>query len=51
MHYNFVRVYQMLRCPPAKAAGVSKTLWEFADMVRVLEEWEKNRNTNQKGEA
>jgi hypothetical protein len=22
------------------AAGVTKTLWEIADMVRVLEDWE-----------
>ncbi len=40
MHYNFVRIHQTLRCTPAMAAGVSKTLWELADMVKVLEEWE-----------
>jgi len=40
MHYNFVRIHQTLRCTPAMAAGVSATLWELADMVRVLEEWE-----------
>ena len=40
MHYNFVRIHQTLRCSPAMAAGVSKTLWELADMVKVLEEWE-----------
>jgi len=43
MHYNFVRIHQTLRCTPAMAAGVSKTLWELADMVRVLEEWENNQ--------
>ena len=43
MHYNFVRMHQTLRCSPAMAAGVSKTLWELADMVRVLEEWEASR--------
>ncbi len=43
MHYNFVRIRQTLRCTPAMAAGVSNTLWEFADMVKVLEEWEANR--------
>ena len=40
MHYNFVRIHQTLRCTPAMAAGVTKTLWELADMVRVLEVWE-----------
>ena len=40
MHYNFVRIHQTLRCSPAMAAGVSATLWELADMVAVLEEWE-----------
>ena len=40
MHYNFVRIHQTLRCTPAMAAGVSATLWELADMVKVLEAWE-----------
>ena len=42
MHYNFVRIHQTLRCTPAMAAGVSKTLWELTDMVKVLEDWETN---------
>ena len=40
MDYNFVRIHQTLRCTPAMAAGVTKTLWELADMVKVLEDWE-----------
>lgn len=40
MHYNFVRIHQTLRYTPAMAAGVSKTLWELSDMVKVLEDWE-----------
>ena len=40
MHYNFVRIHQTLRCTPAMTAGVSTTLWELADMVKVLEAWE-----------
>jgi IS1 family transposase len=40
MHYNFVRIHQTLRCTPAMAAGVSATLWELEDMVKVLEVWE-----------
>jgi IS1 family transposase len=45
MHYNFVRIHQTLRCTPAMAAGVSKTLWELADMVKVLEDWETNQGS------
>ncbi len=40
MHYNFVRIHQTLRVTPAMAAGVTTKLWELADMVAVLEEWE-----------
>lgn len=40
MHYNFVRIHQTLRCTPAMAAGVCANLWELADMVKILEEWE-----------
>lgn len=42
MHYNFVRIHQTLRCTPAMAAGVTAKLWDLADLVRVLEEWEAN---------
>ena len=40
MHYNFVRIHQTLKMTPAMAAGVTKRLWEVADMVSVLEAWE-----------
>ena len=40
MHYNFVRIHQTLRVTPAMAAGVTGKLWEMADMVKVLEDWE-----------
>ena len=40
MHYNFVKIHGSLRCTPAMAAGVTTTLWEMADMVKVLEEWQ-----------
>jgi IS1 family transposase len=43
MHYNYVRIHQTLRCTPAMAAGVTAKLWELADMVAVLEEWENNQ--------
>lgn len=38
MRYNFVYIHPTLRCTPAMAASVSTTLWEIADMVKVLEE-------------
>jgi hypothetical protein len=44
MHYNFVRIRQKLRCTPAMAAGVSQTLWELEDMVKVLENWEASKD-------
>ncbi|HEY4014352.1 MAG TPA: DDE-type integrase/transposase/recombinase [Polyangiaceae bacterium] len=32
-HYNFVRVHQTLRCTPAMAAGVAKTVWSMDDLM------------------
>jgi IS1 family transposase len=40
MHYNFVRIHQTLRTPPAMAAGVTDTLWSLEDIVRIVDEWE-----------
>jgi len=40
MHYNFVRIHQTLKVTPAMAAGITSKLWEMADMVKVLEDWE-----------
>jgi IS1 family transposase len=40
MYYNFVRIHQTLRCTPAMTAGVTTKLWEIADMVAVLADWE-----------
>ena len=40
MYYNFVRIHQTLKVPPAMAAGVTPKLWEMSDMVKVLEDWE-----------
>jgi IS1 family transposase len=40
MHYNFVRIHQTLKVTPAMAVGVTAKLWEMADMVKVLEDWE-----------
>jgi IS1 family transposase len=52
MHYNFVRIHQSLRCTPAMAAGVTTKLWEVADLVAMLEEWEsQHQNAEQSGVA
>jgi IS1 family transposase len=40
MYYNFVRIHQSLKVTPAMAAGVTERLWEVADIVTVLEQWE-----------
>jgi IS1 family transposase len=40
MYYNFVRIHQSLRMTPAMAAGVTDKLWEMADVVKMVEEWE-----------
>ena len=40
MHYNFLRIHQTLRTPPAMAAGVVDTLWSLEDIVRIVDEWE-----------
>ena len=49
MHYNFFRIHQTLRCTPAMAAGVTTKLWEPADMVAVLEEWEAAESDSETG--
>ncbi len=43
MHYNFVHIHQTTRVTPAMAAGVTDTLWELTDIVRVVDEWEKTK--------
>jgi IS1 family transposase len=37
--YNFVRTHKTLRCSPAMAAGVSKTLWSTDDLVAAALDW------------
>jgi IS1 family transposase len=38
--YNFVRIHKTLRVTPAMAAGVTKTLWEVSDIVKLIEDEE-----------
>ena len=35
--YNFARQHKTLRCSPAMAAGLSKTLWSMADVVALID--------------
>ena len=37
MHYNFVRIHKTLKTTPAKAAGVSNTLWSMNDVVALID--------------
>jgi len=37
MHYNFVRIHQTLRVPPAMAAGITDRLWEMRDIAALLD--------------
>jgi hypothetical protein len=41
MYYNFCKLHKTHRLTPAMAAGVTDRLWEVADIVKVLEDWEK----------
>ena len=36
MHYNFVRIHQTLRVTPAMAAGVTDKLWDYKDIINLL---------------
>jgi len=35
--YNFIRQHKTLRCSPAMAAGISKTLWSMEDVVALID--------------
>lgn len=39
MYYNFCRMHKTLRCTPAMAAGVTKTLWNIEDMLKAVDEY------------
>jgi hypothetical protein len=38
--YNYARINSTVKMAPAMAAGLSKTLWDMADMVRLVDEFE-----------
>ena len=35
--HNYVRIHKTLKCSPAMAAGLSKTLWSMTDMVAMID--------------
>ena len=35
--YNFCRMHKTLRCSPAMAAGINKTLWSMTDVVAMMD--------------
>ena len=41
MNYNFCRIHQSLRITPAMAAGVTDHLWDIEDIVKLLEDRER----------
>ena len=38
MFYNFCRIHKTLRVTPAMEAGLSKTVWDMEDLVRIMDE-------------
>ncbi len=44
MPYNFMCINRTLRVMPAMAASVTDTLWELADIVRIVDKWEAERS-------
>ncbi len=42
MHYNFVRIHQILRTTPAMAAGVTDHLWDTSDIIALLDQENSN---------
>ena len=36
--YNFTRIHKTLRVTPAMEAGLSKTVWDMEDLVRIMDE-------------
>jgi hypothetical protein len=38
--YNFARVNSAVRMSPAMACGLEQRLWDVADIVKLIEEWE-----------
>jgi hypothetical protein len=39
MYYNFCRIHKTLKCTPAMAADVTKTLWSINDMLNTIDQF------------
>ena len=35
--YNFIRIHKTLRVTPAMEAGLSETVWDMEDLVRIMD--------------
>lgn len=38
VYYNFCKIHQTLRVPPAMEAGLTKKLWDVEDIVRLIDQ-------------
>lgn len=43
MFYNFLKIHQTLRVTPAMAAGVTDRVWDWEDVIQLLEEREEQQ--------
>jgi IS1 family transposase len=46
MYHNFIKISGAHRMTPAQAAGVDSRCWEVSDMVKMVEEWETERDNS-----
>lgn len=37
VHYNFIRIHKALRVSPAMAAGLTDRLWEWDNILKVMD--------------
>jgi hypothetical protein len=37
MHYNYCKIHSTLRVTPAMAAGLSTTVWEIEDLLKLID--------------
>jgi hypothetical protein len=43
--YNFARINSAVRTSPAMGARLTDRLWDVGDIVKLIEEWERNEKT------
>lgn len=48
MFYNFCKIHKSLKVTPAMEAGISKTLWEISDIVKLIPEEEPKKRGSYK---